>query len=59
MRALPEVETAAIPEVAWASIAGLRNLVVHEYFRIQPALIVDILDDELVPLAEALRNRLG
>lgn len=59
VRALPEVETAAIPEVAWASIAGLRNVVVHEYFRIQPALIINILDDELVPLAGALRSRLG
>jgi uncharacterized protein with HEPN domain len=57
VRALPEGEKAAMPDIPWASIAGLRNVVVHEYFRIQPALIIDILDDELVPLAKALRER--
>ncbi|MDQ6753903.1 MAG: DUF86 domain-containing protein [Actinomycetota bacterium] len=57
VRALPEAETAAMPEVSWASIAGLRNVVVHEYFRIEPDLIADILDNELRPLAEALRSR--
>lgn len=57
VRALPESETAAMPEVSWAPIAGLRNVVVHEYFRIKPELITDILDNELGPLAEALRGR--
>ncbi len=57
VRALPEAETAAMPNVPWASIAGLRNVVVHEYFRIEPVLITDILDGELRPLAELLRSR--
>ena len=57
VRALPQAETAAMPEVEWASIAGLRNVVIHEYFRIEPEVIVDILDNDLVPLATALRAR--
>ena len=34
VKALPEESIASKPEVPWASIAGLRNVVVHEYFRI-------------------------
>ncbi|WP_244259233.1 HepT-like ribonuclease domain-containing protein [Rathayibacter sp. VKM Ac-2759] len=56
---LPDAELTSFADVPWASIAGLRNVIVHEYFRIQPALIVEILDDELAPLAGALRDRLS
>lgn len=34
-----------------------RNLVVHEYFRVNPELITDIVDHELVDLASAIRTR--
>ena len=34
VKALPEESIASMPEVPWASIAGPRNVVVHEYFRI-------------------------
>ena len=44
------------PDVPWASIAGLRNIVIHEYFRIEPGLIRDIIENELVPLADAIRG---
>lgn len=45
-----------MPDVPWASIAGLRNIVVHEYFRVNPDLILDIVDRELVHLADAIRS---
>jgi len=59
VRALPSSETDARPEVPWASIAGLRNVVVHEYFRVNHDLIRDIVDDQLVSLARALRTPPG
>lgn len=34
----------------WPSIAGLRNVVVHEYFRVNPDMVRDIVDDQLAPL---------
>ncbi len=34
----------------WSSIAGLRNVVVHEYFRVDPDMIRDIVDTQLAPL---------
>ena len=52
VKALPddfEHEHAGIP---WASIAGLRNVVVHEYFRVNPDMIRDIVDSQLAPLLD-------
>lgn len=56
VRALPPETRDAMPDVPWASIAGLRNIVVHEYFRVNPELILDIVDHQLGPLAQRLRN---
>ncbi len=57
VRSLPSETREAMPDVPWASIAGLRNIVVHEYFRVNPDLILDIVDNELADLARAIRNR--
>jgi uncharacterized protein with HEPN domain len=38
----------------WPSIAGLRNVVVHEYFRVNPDMIRDIVDNQLVPLLDEI-----
>ncbi len=57
VRSLPSETREAMPDVPWASIAGLRNIVVHEYFRVNPDLILDIVDHELADLARAIRNR--
>ena len=57
VRAIPDAEKAAMPQVPWAAIAGLRNVVVHEYFRVEPGIIADILDNELRPLAATLRGQ--
>lgn len=45
-----------MPDVPWTSIAGLRNIVVHEYFRVNPELISDIVDNYLDQLQEALEG---
>ncbi|WP_220492218.1 HepT-like ribonuclease domain-containing protein [Propioniciclava sp. MC1683] len=34
----------------------MRNIVFHEYFRVNPDLILDLVDHQLGPLAEQLRN---
>lgn len=56
VRVLPVDVKALAPAVPWASIAGLRNVVVHEYFRVDAATIVAIVQNDLVPLADALRG---
>ncbi|MGL4175055.1 MAG: HepT-like ribonuclease domain-containing protein [Dermatophilaceae bacterium] len=50
VKALPDDVKKAHPGTPWTSIAGLRNVVVHEYFRVDPDLIRDIVDNQLAPL---------
>jgi uncharacterized protein with HEPN domain len=55
-RSLPSESREQMPDVPWAAIAGLRNIVVHECFRVNADLIIDIVDEQLGPLAERLDN---
>lgn len=56
VRSLPSETRGRMPDVPWAAIAGLRNIVVHEYFRVIPDLILDLVDHQLASLAERLRD---
>lgn len=56
VRALPAETIESMPDVPWTSIAGLRNIVVHEFFRVNPELISDIVDKYLGQLQEALEG---
>jgi uncharacterized protein with HEPN domain len=40
----------ANPHVPWNEIEGTRHRIVHEYFRIDPAVIAEIVRDDLKPL---------
>ena len=55
-RALPTATIAFMPDVPWTLIAGLRNIVVHMYFRVDPELISDIVDNYLDQLQVALEG---
>ncbi len=57
VRSLPSETREEMPGIPWAAIAGLRNVVVHEYFRVNPDLILDIVDHQLVELADEIRAR--
>lgn len=56
VRSLPTETRDVMPDVPWAGIAGLRNIFVHEYFRVNPELILDLVENQLAPLAERLRD---
>ncbi|HJQ42168.1 MAG TPA: HepT-like ribonuclease domain-containing protein [Jatrophihabitantaceae bacterium] len=56
VRALPSDVKLRSPTTPWPNIAGLRNIVVHEYFRVDHDLIADIVQNELEPLASAIRQ---
>ncbi len=53
VRSLPSETREAMPDGPWASIAGLRNIVVHEYFRVDP----DLVEHQLADLARSIHNR--
>ncbi len=56
VRSLPSEARDQFPDMPWAAIGGLRNVVVHEYFRVNPDLIVDIVENQLAPLARRLQQ---
>lgn len=49
----PETRKSA-PEIPWSDIAGLRDLIAHEYFRIDIHRVLDIVERDLPPLEKAI-----
>ena len=49
----PETRESA-PQIPWSDIAGLRDLIAHEYFRIDVSRILEIVDRDLPPLEQAI-----
>lgn len=54
----PETRESA-PEIPWIDIAGLRDLIAHEYFRIDIHRVLEIVDRDLPPLEHAIDRLLG
>ncbi|MET0306346.1 MAG: HepT-like ribonuclease domain-containing protein [Solirubrobacterales bacterium] len=46
------------PEIPWADIAGLRDLIAHEYFRIDIQRVLEIVEKDLPPLGRAIDRML-
>ena len=42
------------PEIPWLDVAGLRDLIAHEYFRIEINRILAIVQRDLPPLERAI-----
>ena len=51
----PDVEL-RYPDVPWAKMRGLRNVAIHEYFRIDVAILWETLTRDLPPLVPLLRD---
>ncbi|MDR3360303.1 MAG: DUF86 domain-containing protein [Bifidobacteriaceae bacterium] len=47
---LPESLTQALPEVDWPAVRGMRNILIHEYFGVEKAVVRDVIETELKPL---------
>ncbi len=50
---------AAHPDIPWRAIAGIRDRIVHEYFRTNTRRIWDVVQDDLDPLEKALQSAIG
>lgn len=50
---LPEEVLKRAPQIEWRKIRGLRNIVIHQYFRINLSIIWDIVQNKLAPLEAA------
>lgn len=54
----PETRESA-PEIPWTDIAGLRDLIAHEYFRIDIHRVLEIVKRDLPPLESAIDRLLA
>jgi uncharacterized protein with HEPN domain len=61
VKSLPEDLRERYPDVAWRKIAGLRDIITHQYFNLQPDILWSIIQDNLPLLQssiqEILRNQ--
>ena len=55
IRSLPDVVRDRDPEISWAAILGLRNRLAHEYFRIDPEAIRQVVHKDLADLSQRVR----
>ncbi len=53
---IPKEDRTRHPKVPWDQIRGMRNVIVHEYFRIDEDLVWMSIVNDLEPLAEVLRS---
>jgi uncharacterized protein with HEPN domain len=44
--------------IPWKSIAGLRDMLAHEYFRVDDRILWDVVQNHLHPLEEAVKSLL-
>jgi uncharacterized protein with HEPN domain len=59
VKSLDEEVCASAPEVPWRLIAGLRDVILHEYFRIELTRIRDIVEQDIPPLRAAIERLLS
>jgi uncharacterized protein with HEPN domain len=53
-RSVSDPTKAGHPEIPWAAMIGMRNHLVHRYFRIDLPLLWDVLQNQLAPLIAQL-----
>lgn len=53
---LPTSVTDAMPEIDWAAIRGMRNVLILAYFRVDGEIVRVVVHSKLKPLDEALKR---
>lgn len=56
--AIPEEVRKRYPEIPWDKMRGMRNVIVHEYFHLDPGILWRTVNKRLSPLAPHLKAML-
>lgn len=56
---LPESSRERRPDVEWQDIKDFRNLLSHEYFGVDLEIVWNIIEDDLSPLMDAVKEIVG
>jgi len=59
MRHLPDDLLALRPDIAWADIRAIGNLIRHEYWRVDPDIVWAVIAEDLPPLRAAIEDLLA
>ncbi|ADW20762.1 MULTISPECIES: DUF86 domain-containing protein [Thermus] len=57
-RHLPEEIKSRYPEIPWRRVVGLRNVVAHQYFAVDPEVVWTIAKEQVPTLKETLQRML-
>ena len=55
-KSLPEPVRLKYPEIDWKRIAGLRDILIHEYFGVDAEIVWDIVENKLNTLEDVVQN---
>ena len=58
-RALPDDQKLQHPDVPWTQIAGIGNILRHEYHRVEPVIVWNITQTHMPVLARAVQQLLA
>lgn len=58
VKTIPDPVRAKAPEIKWRQIAGLRDILLHGYFRVDEEIVWDIIQNELDFLGQKIQELL-
>jgi uncharacterized protein with HEPN domain len=55
---IPDISRTKYPAIPWQEISGMRDKLIHDYFGIDLETVWDTVQEDLLPLKEAIENLL-